>query len=270
MDGMVLMQGSSGKDVLALQNKLEQSGFSPGVIDSEFGAATKAAVLAFQQGEGLLADGIVGPRTLTALGLGTSNALPDSTNAVTVQIVSHMFPNTHLENIKNNLPFVLQALVDRNLSDKPMVLMALCTIRAETEVFLPVSEGISRFNTSPNKHPFDLYDYRKTLGNKGPPDGERFRGRGFVQLTGRANYSVYGAKLNNPADLVANPETANSSSIAAQLLALFIGDRELAIKDALMHKNLQAARRLVNGGIHGLDKFSESYLIGDRLIPDTF
>ena len=66
-----------------------------------------------------------------------------------------------------------------------MILMALATICAETGSFLPISEGQSHFNTSPGGHPFDLYDSRADLGNLGPPDGERFKGRGFIQLTGR-------------------------------------------------------------------------------------
>jgi peptidoglycan L-alanyl-D-glutamate endopeptidase CwlK len=98
-------------------------------------------------------------------------------------------------NIEQNLPVVLSALVEPQLVDKPMVLMALATIRAETESFLPISEGQSKFNTSPGGQPFDLYDNRKDLGNLGPPDGFRFRGRGLIQLTGRSNYQAHGAAI---------------------------------------------------------------------------
>ena len=72
-----------------------------------------------------------------------------------------MFPVTPIGHITANLPPVLDALVVSNLADKAMVLMALGTIRAETESFEPISEGKSRFNTSPSGHPFDLYDNRK-------------------------------------------------------------------------------------------------------------
>ena len=163
-----------------------------------------------------------------------------------------MFPFTAIGNIKAQLPFVLAALKERGLHDRSMVLMALATIRAEAEPFLPVDEGRSKFNTSPNGHPFDLYDNRRDLGNRGRPDGDRYKGRGFVQLTGRDNYRRYGPKLMTPLNLETRPQLASSSAVAADLLALFLGDRELQIKDALMHDNLMAARRLVNGGSHGL------------------
>jgi len=73
--------------------------------------------------------------------------------------------------------------------------MALATIRAETESFHPINEGLSKFNTSPGGHPFDLYDHRTDLGNQGKGDGAKYRGRGYVKLTGRFNYQNYGAAL---------------------------------------------------------------------------
>jgi putative chitinase len=263
----ILKRGMTGSQVTDLQEALKAQGFDPGNIDGEFGGATEAAVIAFQQSEGLLADGVAGPRTLTALGLVDSDALPEALSHVSVQVVSQMFPFTSVGNIKRNLPFVLEALDTRGLRDRSMVLMALATIRAEAEPFLPLDEGLSNFNTSPNGHSFDLYDNRKDLGNAGPPDGEAYKGRGFVQLTGRDNYRRYGPRLSTPADLEEHPALATAANIAAELLALFIGDREIQIKDALMHGNMMTARRLVNGGSHGLDRFSDAFTRGDALLP---
>ena len=162
--------GSAGADVVELQKRLAARGFDPGAVDGNFGVGTEAAVLAFQRSEGLLADGVVGPRTAAALGL-SGPPIPSVIPGVTVDAVCRMFPSTPVANVKQNLPVVLQALVEPQLTEKPMVLMALATIRAETESFLPITEGQSRFNTSPNGHPFDLYDSRADLGNQGPPDG---------------------------------------------------------------------------------------------------
>jgi len=261
----ILRLNSSGPDVTALQQALQAAGFSPGAIDGSFGPGTEAAVLGFQRSEGLAADGIVGPNTATALGLAAVPSVPSAVPGVTVEAVSQMFPETPIGNIKANLPPVLNALISAKLPDKAMVLMALGTIRAETESFLPISEGQSRFNTSPSGHPFDLYDNRQDLGNTGPPDGANFRGRGFVQLTGRANYTHYASEIS--VDLVKNPDLANDPQIAAKLLARFLGDREDRIREALAISDLATARRLVNGGSNGLDRFTDAFNKGMQLIP---
>lgn len=261
-----LKRGAQGKDVKRLQKALAQAGFPPGAIDGDFGAATEAALIAFQRSAGLLADGIAGPRTQSALGLAKRDTLPSAVPQVTVQVVTRMFPMTPVGNIKQHLPVVLAEMADAGMADKPMVLMALATIRAETESFLPISEGLSRFNTSPGGHPFDLYDNRRDLGNRGKPDGERFRGRGFIQLTGRANYEQHGKAIGLGARLTKEPELANDPAIAARLLASFLKAKERAIKEALLDDNLRLARRLVNGGAHGLGRFTDAYRIGDALL----
>ena len=160
----------------------------------------------------------------------------------------------------------MDAMKQARLIDRTMLLAALCTIRAEAAGFAPLDEGRSRFNTSPRGQPFDLYDHRKDLGNQGTPDGERYKGRGFVQLTGRANYATYGQRLKLP--LLDDPERANDAPVAAQLLATFLQDRELRIKQALLDNDLASARRLVNGGSHGLDAFSQAWRIGDLLTDE--
>lgn len=270
-----LKVGDSGQDVSELQKRLKDAGFSPGQIDGDFGPATEASVIAFQRSNNLLADGIVGPKTFAALDMRTDADTNDSAAGaggssviplITVSIVSRMFPATPIDNIKTNLPFVLQALEEANLADKNMVLMALATIRAETESFEPISEFKSRFNTSPGGHPFDLYDNRKDLGNQGRPDGEKFRGRGFIQLTGRANYKEHGAAIGLGNRLVEESTLANDPTIAAKLLASFLKNKERRIKEALLDGDLRGARKLVNGGSHGLDRFTNAFRIGESLI----
>lgn len=263
---LFLKEGSTGRAVAKLQAKLKKVGFNPGRVDGDFGPATKAALIGFQKSAGLLADGIAGPRTLGALGLVANDNLPSVIPGLTVTMVSKIFPVTPVDNIRDNLPFVLQGLVERALGDKPMVLMALATIRAETESFQPINEGLSKFNTSPGGSPFDLYDFRSDLGNQGKGDGAKYRGRGYIQLTGRFNYQKYGAPLGMGNKLASNPELANNSAIAGKLLAAFLKDKERAIKEALIVDDLRLARRLVNGGSHGIDRFVDAFRIGEALI----
>ncbi len=265
---LILKAGSHGPEVVALQDALHAHGFNPGRSRGTFDDATEAAVLAFQRSEGLLADGIVGHRTATTLGLDRVPALVTVVPGVTVEIVSQIFPGAPIQNIRRNLAPVLQALVEPQLTQKPMVLMALATIRAETEGFEPISEFRSRFNTSPGGPPFDLYDNRRDLGNQGAPDGARYCGRGFVQLTGRANYQTHGRAIGLGDRLLTEPELANDTEIAARLLASFLKSKERQIKEALLDNDLRAARKLVNGGSHGLDRFADTFDKGNRLIPE--
>ena len=258
--------GAAGPHVLEIQTRLRSLGFNPGALDGAFGEATKAAVLAFQRSEGLLADGIVGHRTAAALGIAEPPVVESVLAGVTPELVCRMFPLTPRANIEANLPAVLEALIAPQLTEKCMVLMALATIRAETECFQPVSEAVCRFNTSPGGHAFDLYDHRRDLGNKGAGDGAKYRGRGFVQLTGRHNYAVHGAAIGLGDALVKTPDLANDPVIAAQLLASFLKKREIAIKEALLESDLKTARRLVNGGANGLDRFQDAYHRGDQLL----
>src|SRR5262249_34836607 len=137
------------------------------------------------------------------------------------------------------------------------------------ESFIPVCEQISKSNTSPGGRPFDLYDHRKDLGNQALGDGSRFKGRGFVQLTGRANYQRHGSAIGIGDQLLANPDLASDPDIAARLLASFLKSRELVIKQALLENDLRAARRLVNGGSNGLARFADAYQRGEALIPDV-
>jgi putative chitinase len=166
------------------------------------------------------------------------------------------------------LPRVLNALVPSQLADRQMVLMALGTIRAETGRFAPISEGVSHFNTAPGGPDFGLYDGLTSLGNTEPGDGARFKGRGFVQLTGRANYQKFGEVIGLGNQLIENPELANDPDTAGALLAGFLKHHESQIRTALGTSNLALARQLVNGGSHGLADFEDAYRTGDALLPE--
>jgi putative chitinase len=185
---------------------------------------------------------------------------------LTPELVIRMFPSAPRANIEKYLPLVRRALIERGLVDKAMILMALATVRAESATFDPISEAPSPYNTELPGHSFNKYDWRQDLGNMGPPDGARYKGRGFIQLTGRKNYKIYGALLGY--DLIGNPELANTPQPAAQILAAYLKRNELAIRNALATSDLAAARRIVNGGLNGLDGFRAAYVSGNLLIRD--
>lgn len=65
----MLQQGSRGSDVTTLQRKLKNWGYYSGSVDGIFGSQTREAVRYFQRKNGLVVDGIVGKKTLAALGM---------------------------------------------------------------------------------------------------------------------------------------------------------------------------------------------------------
>lgn len=194
---------------------------------------------------------------------------PPQAPALTPDLVARLFvPETPRGNIRAHLPNVLAGLRSCGLTDRDMLLMALATIRAETEGFVPIDEFVSRYNT--DKVAFDKYELGTQkavdLGNIEPGDGARFKGRGFIQLTGRDNYTRIGGQIG--VDLVGEPERANDSVLAGRILAQFLANNEDAIRVALAEGDLREARRLVNGGSHGFDRFKDAYDKGLRFIPE--
>lgn len=65
--------GSQSEEVRQIQTKLKSLGLYTGNIDGIYGSGTKNAVIAFQKQKGLSADGIAGPKTLSALGVTSSS-----------------------------------------------------------------------------------------------------------------------------------------------------------------------------------------------------
>jgi len=144
-------------------------------------------------------------------------------------------------------------VAEASSSDRTLFLVALATIRAETESCVPCEE------------PFDLYDFRHELGNQGPPDGHRYRGRGYVQLTGRYNYHHFGPVIG--LDLITSPDLAALSFPAAQLLFAFLRSKGEKLLGSAHAGDLAAVRRCVNGGTNGFDRFRNAFQIADSILP---
>jgi peptidoglycan L-alanyl-D-glutamate endopeptidase CwlK len=258
-----LTEGCRGCDVEAIQNALKDRGFSPGAIDGHFGAATVAAVLAFQRSDGLVVDAIVGAKTFAALGIASRPPGIDATR-LTPAAVARLFPETPLFELERNYDLLRKALRACDIDNHHTVLTALGTIRAETQAFRPSDEFVSHLNTSPNGEPFDLYDWRQDLGNQGPDDGQRFRGRGFVRLTGRAHYARMSYALGLP-ELVTDPAIANLPEVAGRILARHLKEHEEAVARALHARDLAAVRRVLGGDSSGLDAFARTYFFAEQL-----
>ena len=92
------------------------------------------------------------------------------------------------------------------------------------------------------------YEGRKDLGNVMTGDGKRFKGRGPIQLTGRANYRRYGQQLG--IDFENNPEIVAIPSVGLLVACKFWSDNGLnALAD---QDDVLTITRRINGGTNGL------------------
>lgn len=89
--------------------------------------------------------------------------------------------------------------------------------------------------------------YGGRLGNTEAGDGFKYRGRGFVQLTGKANYAAAGKALG--LDLVKNPDLAADPDVAAKIAAWY-WQANVASKGA--GDDVTQATKRINGGLNGL------------------
>ncbi|MEO0624731.1 MAG: peptidoglycan-binding protein [Pseudomonadota bacterium] len=93
------------------------------------------------------------------------------------------------------------------------------------------------------------YEGRLDLGNTEKGDGKRFKGRGLIQLTGRANYKTFGDRMG--IDLIANPETAAEPALSLRIACEYWADRE--INGPADRDDLITVTRRINGGLNGLE-----------------
>lgn len=151
-----------------------------------------------------------------------------------------------LPNVAANWPQIEAALDAREIYSDLTAVAAIATVRVESPNFVPMVERGGPSYLS------DLYDGRKDLGNILPGDGARFRGRGFIQITGRANYAHFGAEIGK--DLASNPGLALDPVISAEILAAFFKERR--IPDFANKKRWDLVRGAVNGGMAQFQLFT--------------
>lgn len=94
----------------------------------------------------------------------------------------------------------------------------------------------------------------QSMGNKEEGDGFKYRGRGFIQLTGKNNYAAYGKQIG--VDLVGNPDLANDPVIAAKIAARFI---MTGLKNKINFTDQKSANMAVTKVIGGSLDLSKGY-----------
>ena len=213
-----LKQGSKGPKVIELQTKLKELGFDPGAIDGAFGPGTKTALIAFQKSKGLKSDGVAGPFTLAALQLGDNAAgdVPPGTSATDTGFTTPNTETLNLDGLSGHLPdWVIEQIPETALKFDITTnlrlahFLAQCALESAQfkatvenlnysakrlrEIFPKYFKNVdpSAYAHNPEKIGNRVYASRMGNGDEASGDGFKFRGRGYIQLTGRNNYTSF-------------------------------------------------------------------------------
>lgn len=255
---MTLKIGSEGDGVKKLQQALGLK------ADGKFGPGTDAALKAWQTKNGLDADGIAGPKTLQKMGIVESNE-----PAVTVA-------GLNLSALKGHIPdAVLAQIPDTaarfNINSNLRLAHFLAQCGHESGGFRSVSEnlnysadGLKRvfpkyfpgnlnesYAKNPQKIASRVYGGRMGNGDETTGEGYKFRGRGYIQLTGKSNYTKFGNFIGE--DLISNPDLVATKYPLASAAFFFDSNGLWAICDrGASDEVVTSVTKRVNGGTIGL------------------
>lgn len=256
---MLLKVGSKGDDVKKMQAKL-------GLIDDGiFGAGTEKAVKTWQAENGLTADGIVGSATWEKL-FSTASPSTSSSNELKLENLTTHVPDAVFKQIPDcatnfqiNTPLRLAHF------------LAQCDhesggFKTTQENLNYSAEGLKKtfpkyfpdnlaesYAKQPEKIASRIYADRMGNGNEASKEGYKYRGRGYIQLTGKDNYSAFAKTVAD--DILNNPDLV-VEKYALLSAAWFWNSRSL---NSLADKGssdsvVTEITKKVNGGTLGLDE----------------
>jgi predicted chitinase len=207
--------------------------------DGAFGQKSLTAIMAFQRSA--LAqdepDGRVDANGATLLSL--CESLPD---ALLPPWLALLFLHAKDSDAEDFSPRLQQVMADRSI-DSPL---------RQAHFLAQVGHESGEFRFRAEIASGQAYEGRLDLGNTQPGDGPRFKGRGLIQLTGRANYAEYGRDIGREAELLAHPELVETDpQLCVDVAGWFWTRKNLnSLADA---DDLTTLTRRVNGGLNGLD-----------------
>ena len=259
---MLLKKGSNNEQVKQIQTKLGIEAVG------NFGPKTEAAVKAFQAKHGLTADGIVGPSTWEKI-MGSSPV-----SAPQVVIPPSEFK---LDKLKGHIPDTVIAQIPDtaakfNITNPLRLAHFLAQCGHESGGFRAVSENLNysskgllgifkkyfpttqlaeAYARKPEKIASRVYANRMSNGSEASGEGWKFRGRGYIQLTGKANYTLFDKQV--PEDILSNPDLVATKYPLMSAAFFFNSNRLWTICDrGADDATITAVTKRVNGGTIGL------------------
>jgi predicted chitinase len=218
--------------VMRLQHLLARVGYEPGPLDGKWGKRTRRAVMAAEKDVKLPASGALSGPLIASLEQRVSRQVGRVPRIDQDQMlrIAATFPAAHLIHLR-------AALIE--IAATPLrAAHFIAQLAHESDRFRALEEYASGAD----------YEGRADLGNIEQGDGVRYKGRGVIQLTGRANYAEAGAYLG--LSLEGQPGLAALPGVAYQTAALYWLSRNInADADA---DDIRAVTRAINGGTNGL------------------
>jgi putative chitinase len=258
---MLLKKGSNSDDVKKLQEKLGLA------ADGIFGAGTEAKVKEWQAANGLTADGIVGDGTWGKMFAGT---------VIKEDVVIQKAGPLNIDKLKGHVPDAVIAQIPEtaakfNITNNLRLAHFLAQCGHESGGFKAVSENLNysadglkkifpkyfpgnlaeSYARNPEKIASKVYGGRMGNGDETTKEGFKFRGRGYIQLTGKANYTNFAKFIGE--DTVANPDLVATKYPLASAAFFFDSNKLWSICDkGADDATVTAVTKRVNGGTIGL------------------
>jgi len=264
---MALVVGSQGSEVIRLQQRLDIK------ADGYYGSKTKAAVRNWQRANKLPVTGIVERDMWDRLFDNVPDVEPPNVEAA---IVQPQPPQDPLDGLSVRVPkeviaelrkIMIKVGADTNL--KLAHFLAQCA--HESGDFKVLVENLNYSATRlqqvfPKYFPGDLeqsyankpekiasrvYASRMGNGDEASGDGWKYRGRGFIQLTGKSNYQAFSDFIGE--DCVANPDLVATKYPLASAGFFFQRNKIWDLCKDQSDQSVAAVTKKVNGGTNGLD-----------------
>jgi len=264
---MLLKVGSQGEDVKKLQAKLGLT------ADGIFGNGTAAKVKEWQAANGLTADGIVGEGTWSKM----FGATEQPAQVIKEDVVIPTSSEFKLQNLKGHIPDAVIAQIPDtakkfNITNPLRLAHFLAQCGHESGGFKAVQENLNYsadglkkifpkyfpgniaegYARNPEKIASKVYGGRMGNGDESTKEGFKFRGRGFLQTTGKDNYKRLGNFLNE--DLISNPDLVATKYPLASAAFFFDSNKLWSICDkGADDATVTAVTKRVNGGTIGIE-----------------
>ena len=268
---MLLKIGSKGEDVKKLQAKLGLG------ADGIFGAGTAAAVKKWQAENGLTADGVVGDGTWGKMFSNTASVVKEDKIIIPTVVNISSVGGLKIDKLRGHIPDSVIAQIPEtaakfNITNNLRLAHFLAQCGHESGGFRAVQENLNYsakglattfrkyfiseaaagpYARNPQKIASKVYSGRMGNGPESSGDGFKFRGRGYIQLTGRDNYTRFAKFIGE--DTVNNPDLVATKYPLASAAFFFDSNKLWAICDkGADAATVTAVTKRVNGGTIGL------------------